>query len=223
MAELNKHVPQDITGRTLPLLPVKSLLRFKSVCKSWSSLITSPAFTRNHFDRALMSRIPKTIDLKLLLSRPCGFKSFDFEKFSDEIRPFKTFRPPFGQNKFCRILGSCHGLICLLMGGNDSMCLFFLWNPSTGESNKLPACINFPVLYEFDYFDFYGFGYDSSSDDYKLVISICRKALIFSLAENSWRLVDEAETARPFRPILFDPYNRALHWQFNGGEYMLLI
>ncbi|XVF61446.1 hypothetical protein PTKIN_Ptkin08bG0130200 [Pterospermum kingtungense] len=97
MAEPNKSIPQDITDEILPRLPVKSLVRFECVCKSWRSLITSPPFTRNHFKRA-MSHNPKTIDQKLLIPQCCGFKFIDMEKSFDE-RAAISIRPPFWQNR----------------------------------------------------------------------------------------------------------------------------
>ncbi|XVF66354.1 hypothetical protein PTKIN_Ptkin10aG0028600 [Pterospermum kingtungense] len=110
MVEPNKDIPQDITDQILLCLPVKSVTRFKCVCKSWKSLITRPSFTRNHFKRA-RSQNPKIInDQKLLIPLCGGFRSLDLEKYSFDERP--TILIP--KNGYYRIQGSCHGLICLL-------------------------------------------------------------------------------------------------------------
>ncbi|KAL3507540.1 hypothetical protein ACH5RR_032922 [Cinchona calisaya] len=44
MRESNIHIPEEIILLILARLPVKTLLRFKSVCKSWQSLISDPKF-----------------------------------------------------------------------------------------------------------------------------------------------------------------------------------
>ncbi|XP_058217013.1 probable F-box protein At1g14315 [Rhododendron vialii] len=43
------HLPFDITIEILSRLPVKSLLRFKSVCKTWYALIETPDFFSKQF------------------------------------------------------------------------------------------------------------------------------------------------------------------------------
>ncbi|XVF66358.1 hypothetical protein PTKIN_Ptkin10aG0029200 [Pterospermum kingtungense] len=197
MADPNKDIPQDITNQILRCLPVKSLTRFKCVSQSWRSVITSPSFTRNQ---------------KLLIPLCGGFKSLDLEKPFDE-KATKWIFPRFWQNKYYRILGSCHGLVCLLEV--DLRYVFFLWNPCTGESNQLPDCDIFPL--EWRLFNFYGFGYDSISDDYKILLSSETKTVVFSLAENLWRTVHEG--SMPFNFTNPDCYNDrglysngALHW-----------
>ncbi|KAI3903336.1 hypothetical protein MKW98_031990, partial [Papaver atlanticum] len=41
-------LPQDIIFQILIWLPVQSLLRFKSVCRSWYALIRSSHFIQRH-------------------------------------------------------------------------------------------------------------------------------------------------------------------------------
>ncbi|XVF66361.1 hypothetical protein PTKIN_Ptkin10aG0029500 [Pterospermum kingtungense] len=100
-------------------------MRFKCVSKLWSSLITSPPFTRNHFERASKQN-PEIVDLKLLISQPCGFKYLDLEKSCDDQKATILIRPPFWRDKYYIILGSCHGSVALLRVGDDSRCLFLL-------------------------------------------------------------------------------------------------
>ncbi|WRX22646.1 hypothetical protein QQP08_015133 [Theobroma cacao] len=61
-------------------------------------------------------------------------------------------------------MGSCHGLVAVALEKDK----VFLWNPSTGDYKKLPdPC--FPssgALY------CHGFGYDSSTDDYKVLLGV---------------------------------------------------
>lgn len=44
MPSMAPHIPMEIVADILSRLPVKSLLRFKSVCKQWQSLISDPKF-----------------------------------------------------------------------------------------------------------------------------------------------------------------------------------
>ncbi|XP_022760909.1 F-box/kelch-repeat protein At3g23880-like [Durio zibethinus] len=188
MAKPNNHIPQDITDQILPYLPVKSLIRFKCASKSWRSLISSPPFTRNHFERA-SSQDPKIIAQKILIvSLPCGLKSLDLEKslFDDEDAMISLRFPPIEPCNRVKILGSCNGLVCLNLDNDAST--------YTGS----------------------GFGYDSSSNDYKLVLEIDRRLVIFSLAKSSWSM--RQDRWWPRSAIGKGVYsNGALHWHiFNG-------
>ncbi|KAL6563412.1 hypothetical protein OROGR_002371 [Orobanche gracilis] len=42
------YLPQEMIENILPRLPVKSLLRFKSVCKRWRDTISDPEFPQTH-------------------------------------------------------------------------------------------------------------------------------------------------------------------------------
>ena len=44
------HLPDDIVLNILSRLPVKSLLRFRCVCKTWDSSITTPNFISTHLN-----------------------------------------------------------------------------------------------------------------------------------------------------------------------------
>ncbi|KAJ4827098.1 hypothetical protein Tsubulata_042878 [Turnera subulata] len=46
------ELPEDLTRPILVRLPVKSLTRFKSVCKSWRGTINHPDFVRDHLNHA---------------------------------------------------------------------------------------------------------------------------------------------------------------------------
>ena len=50
-----KDLPEEVMLEILLRLPVKSLLRFKSVCKHWLSLISDPNFAKLHFERSSTS------------------------------------------------------------------------------------------------------------------------------------------------------------------------
>ncbi|KAJ7972888.1 F-box family protein [Quillaja saponaria] len=63
-------------------------------------------------------------------------------------------------------MGSCNGFICLALNGNN----IFIWNPSTGDYKQYPD----PriSLNTSDFVFNYGFGYDSTTDDYLIVLAV---------------------------------------------------
>ncbi|XP_059624633.1 F-box/kelch-repeat protein At3g23880-like [Cornus florida] len=73
------NLPHDIIVQILSRLPVKSLLQFRCVCKSWCSLISDSHFVKTHL--SCMSRTDEDDDYKhykVIFNSPCpnpGFES----------------------------------------------------------------------------------------------------------------------------------------------------
>ncbi|CAI9099954.1 OLC1v1036857C1 [Oldenlandia corymbosa var. corymbosa] len=127
-------------------------------------------------------------------------------------------------HKAISIVGSCNGLICVVVDYKD----VFLWNPCTKRSNKLPSSgmkVEDPELIVHSNIMSYGFGYDEASNDYKVVVissdlfgngKFKSLATIFSLKTNSWKKVDH------FNECIRDescPFvNGKLHWTATRGE-----
>ncbi|MCL7023793.1 hypothetical protein MKW94_023246 [Papaver nudicaule] len=51
-----EYLPEEVVTKILSKLPVKSILRFRCVCKSWLNLFTSPTFIREY--KVLKKRVP---------------------------------------------------------------------------------------------------------------------------------------------------------------------
>lgn len=66
---------------------------------------------------------------------------------------------------FAEIVGSCNGLVLVLNSGGLNPPTMYLMNPTTRELVKFPHS---PLVWD-DAETSYGFGYDSSNDDYKIV------------------------------------------------------
>ncbi|KAM7255862.1 hypothetical protein ACFE04_011603 [Oxalis oulophora] len=67
------------------------------------------------------------------------------------------------------MLGSCNGLICLAPYTlNNNVLKFVIWNPLTGHRTELSKYGDGTRLTEMKYT--YGFGFDSSSNDYKVIV-----------------------------------------------------
>src|SRR3954466_4024546 len=57
MAETTVFLPLELIIEILLKLPVKTLLRFRCVCKSWLSLISNNSFATSHFELAATPRL----------------------------------------------------------------------------------------------------------------------------------------------------------------------
>ncbi|KAI3432170.1 uncharacterized protein J3R85_007575 [Psidium guajava] len=190
---------EDIETLILLRLPVKSLLRFKCVCKRWSSLISTPQFAKTHLEIAASS--PRI----LLATNPP--QSVNCESLRDddhaghEGMPLTQLQSPIEAPAGCRahVVGYCNGLVCLEY---DDHQIVVLWNPAAGESRNIPNA-------SYGYFQatICELGYDPLIDDYK-ILRHCRMMDgyvcleysmppeynvfdVFALKTGSWRRVHD--------------------------------
>ncbi|KAK9026875.1 hypothetical protein V6N11_066734 [Hibiscus sabdariffa] len=124
-------VPEVLVFEILHRLHVKSLTRFRCVCKPWSSSFQTPLFITKHHNHHLRHN-----NLKLLLKHSHGNTRYDTHYFSqlstDKGHNFsvkQTVHLPFFENFLSspQAVGPCNGILCL----NDSTDKVALWNPST--------------------------------------------------------------------------------------------
>ena len=171
---VSNHIPDDVAISILSKLPLKSLKRFESTCKSWSMLFLNPYFMKiyrnriihgNHSDHADASLILRhTIEDETLFRSTLYFISG--ERFENRVKlnsslPFQVL----GQDIY--ILGSIsiNGFVCL--SGDERKAL--LWNPTTEEFIVIPSSHVESLPYrKFEAF-IHGFGYDHVRDDYKVI------------------------------------------------------
>ncbi|PHT37377.1 hypothetical protein T459_07370 [Capsicum annuum] len=134
--------PSDILFLILTRVPVKSLLRFKSVCKAWNVMISDDEFRRTHRDQC------KVLGREKLLLHKCysNFYTNEFEFRDLETSQLVTIaKQVFPPEKFRKaiILCSCDGL--LLLKNPGAYKVYVLWNPSTKEYQTL-ACPYFNLM-----------------------------------------------------------------------------
>ncbi|KAF5754475.1 putative F-box domain-containing protein [Helianthus annuus] len=129
--------PHDLQLQILKRLPLNSLLKFRTVSKSWNSLITSNHFISSHlqsithnnpqslfiryFDRT--RKIEQYITAKDDQTFGIHFSNIDFQHAS--------------KTAYFRIVGCCNGVVCLSDDLFDSMCMVVLWNPSIRKSVRV--------------------------------------------------------------------------------------
>ncbi|XP_058201516.1 F-box/kelch-repeat protein At3g06240-like [Rhododendron vialii] len=146
-----RNLPSKIIAEVLSRLPIKSLCRFRCVSPKTHLHITNTA-----------NKPQKT----LLISTSCKLFSVDF---TDESPTAKRLGSgPSGSGNWVQVFGSCNGLVLVCGEGIDS---YFLSNPFTGECKKLlePPFLDISSSDQSPFF-LAGLGYESSTDDYKVVM-----------------------------------------------------
>lgn len=156
------NIPLDLQISTLLRLPVKSLLRFQSVSKLWSSTITSKEFRNWHFDIAASSSPPRLL---------IAFKDSYDKKLTLVMLPnpkASSCCVPYKDLSLLKVLGkmvnnTVRGLISLRNGVSEGLC-----NPSTRQLEIFPQ-LKFKNISGFGPCPKYFFGYDPVEYQYKVL------------------------------------------------------
>ncbi|KAI4345539.1 hypothetical protein L6164_012652 [Bauhinia variegata] len=152
------HLPDEVIVEILLRLPVKSLLRFRSVSKPWLSLISDPQFAKSHFELAYARTY------RLIYIAASRVYSIDHEASFHDDSAIVRLDFPLELNFWLPIMGSCRGLLLF-----DNYPSLLVWNPSTGAHKEVPCSA---IAAPYDVFPFlFGLGYDPSTDDYLIVIA----------------------------------------------------
>jgi len=128
-------LPDDLIAEVLSFLPVKPLLRFISVSKSWKILLSDPTFVKLHLKRSAVQNPHFTLITghEKFIPGESLYGSDDESERDYNLVPYPISRlldnPSFSlllddpyyrvtyyhvNNDICsRIIGSCNGLICL--------------------------------------------------------------------------------------------------------------
>ncbi|XP_055961380.1 F-box/kelch-repeat protein At3g06240-like [Mercurialis annua] len=218
------RLPLEIIIEVLSRLPVKPLVQFKTVCKSWHHLISSnPEFSRLQLQQAKQD---SNVHLHRLFLSADPFISLDIEAYCDADENLVTRLhnfPVVDREDDFEFVGSCNGLISAVFGPDSQITI---WNPSTGQSRRLPAA---PGSFPDDKMS-YGFGYDLKLDDYKLVrIASSASCIevqmeIFNLKANTWRTVHNLNCCVRLQGGSIVALNGVLHWLVGQeNEGMMII
>ncbi|KAL3532084.1 hypothetical protein ACH5RR_005605 [Cinchona calisaya] len=155
------QLPEDVILEIFSRLPVKSLLRFRSVCKYWC-----PDFVAKHFHH-------QTNQEKLFVhchhvydSNHHALSFFPDDYLAGISSDFQHHIPT--PTSFSAVLGPMDGLVFLY----DDHNLMAIWNPETKEvKHLLPLLVQSPASSESLlslYSPIFGFGKDPSCNDFKI-------------------------------------------------------
>ncbi|GAU20083.1 hypothetical protein TSUD_381750 [Trifolium subterraneum] len=151
-------LPFDLIVEILYKLPVKSLMQFQCVCKSWKSLISDPNFAKKHLHMSTKHHHPIFADY---VAENVIHMDYPLTSVFTEVTAMQLEYPlPIGR-RFHPIVGSCHGILCIAINNVSVL----LWNPSIRKFTKLPCLDETPrPVHDYEF----SFGYDHSSDSYKV-------------------------------------------------------
>ncbi|CAN0890366.1 hypothetical protein LINGRAHAP2_LOCUS16394 [Linum grandiflorum] len=166
--------------------------------------------------------------------------AFDYHAYPPPVDRYRRGKPLAPSPPDVTIVGSCDGILCLSIRhyGLSSPSDLILWNPTTSETKLLPPFPKLPfvryrhrvrgrrlVFTSFE--ENIGFGFDSTSADYKIVATVCwnpkyqevgdenyptkRTGLscwIYSMRDDKWTKFPARNTNTP-SPFLYGYYERA--------------
>jgi hypothetical protein len=138
--KVTEHIPEDIHFSILSKLPIKSIIRFSSVRKSWSGLFENLNFLKMFCKNLVLKYHGNNgDDVELLFN--INFKNLSLlsgDKFQKEVSLDMDLPSQFvDYNKHLGIIGSAiDGVICLYDVSNQKNII--LWNPANGQKHVLP-------------------------------------------------------------------------------------
>ncbi|XP_074284079.1 F-box/kelch-repeat protein At2g43270-like [Silene latifolia] len=213
------ELPYDLINESiLTRLPIKSIVRFKSVSTLWYSTLSS-----SHFASAQLKFDHPSITESLLIRNDNKFQIMSYENGEIDLVNQKVDFD-VGDEQMV-LVGTCNGLVCL---GSYSGRLCIIWNPITREFHK---CLETEISNSFGpkCFIYWGFGYVSTIDDYKIV-RICMDfsshyltGHVYSIKLDTWTVINNDafdDTSELSYPVSFRIsglfVNETLYWRLPG-------
>ncbi|CAO2814874.1 unnamed protein product [Amaranthus hypochondriacus] len=202
--EKAEYLPENLIVEILSWLPVKYVLQYKSVCKSWYAIISNAAFVSKH----LKNYYNNNEDWRSCLL--ANYHETHAELKLYELLVDETPRVLVGAEIYpstihimhnSTICGPCNGIYYLY---EQSYNLRALWNPTMNKFKYLPKVMSFkhnlPPNTKYLGLEVNGLGLDPLTGDYKVAVIGIRKTaneanvvmcslsvFVYSLSTDSWR------------------------------------
>ncbi|KAM7489193.1 hypothetical protein LguiB_026677 [Lonicera macranthoides] len=204
-----KTIPHEIIEEIFFRLPVKSLLRFKCVCKRWLSTISDPNFHKRESGSVLLT----------------NRETHTFYTIDDDDKALvnDAFSVPWSNSQRhpkerVVISNSCNGLVLVAFGKS-----LFLFNPSTRYFVKV---LTLDRLEHNHYDTIVGLCYDMHANDYKAVVRFALKlptnACLFVVA-TCLKTKQWTRISFPFNQVYAvrdgPEVNGLLHWTVSGSTH----
>ncbi|GKC23682.1 F-box protein-like protein [Tanacetum coccineum] len=223
---MSDYIPFDIQIEIIKRVPyVKSLLRFRSVSKSWKSFVDSSEFITGYDAR-------DTQPHRLLLRYKDNVHPYEvkYVSFVDDENDILTQQQDFAshvsdlvnQLKYSAVIGNSCGLWCIHGYKNWPTEMVVIWNPMKLVGIVMPRLLS-KTIGKMTYIDF---GVcPSTYDPTIVVISMCfqRKNKhnitwqvgIFTLSSKTWKIIPSSNVPRKsirLMPSTLVPTDRFIFW-----------
>ncbi|CAN0916129.1 F-box protein CPR1 [Linum grandiflorum] len=170
---MSDHLPDDLITGILLRLPVSELLRCRCVSRAWRSMIDSPSFSKLQIDYSAATNKNASLVISEIHG---GYAVVDYANGLQLGIGITTPAKSRGMDlrSGFTVMGSCNGLVCFLHDWEKVL----IWNPATSNGCFFPHTFDLKphsvdylavLTHKLTYNQGYGFGYDSISDDYKVV------------------------------------------------------
>ncbi|XP_059630153.1 F-box/kelch-repeat protein At3g06240-like [Cornus florida] len=202
------HLPLDVIIGILSKLPFKSLFQFRRVSKSWHTLISSSHFHQSITNANIQRQYMVMVNL---VPHPGLYTASLGSADNDTLTAVTAVKIDIVLGYFelkhhvwTIMIGSCNGLLCFL--AED---VIYIFNPITSECKKVPDPKFGAAVY--------GFGYDCTADDYKLVLGRKNNLHLYSLRSDSWKKIQDFPCSCSNHYELYGALcgaslNEAIHW-----------
>nr|XP_043633538.1 F-box/kelch-repeat protein At3g23880-like [Erigeron canadensis] len=192
MAAVDVDIGLDMMERILIRSDAEDLLRWKIVCKSWYSLIPTPYFVDSHLKH-----------------------NREFSNNNNAKRMIGIARDDaYLMENYLYIIGCANGLVCVSPQGFE----FLVMNPCTRQTMKILEPPPEPLPESDQRWELvWGFGYDSSNNDYKIVVGLVTERrttrfYVLSLRTLLWKFIEEIKYLYVETNICGIFCDGALHW-----------
>ncbi|XP_050218341.1 F-box protein At3g07870-like [Mercurialis annua] len=185
-----EYLPEEVVVQILSKLPVKSILKCTCVCRLWNSIIKSPDFISTFSSNKHHPYI-------LLLHSHSYNHQFSMRFDNKDFDEYLTLQPLLhpASNVYDVLVVASNGLVCLYYayrGVGRYIHKLVIWNPSIRKTLMVPEPTS--RLLGMNSANLLGFGFDSRTNDYKLLLARftensinIKDMVLYSLNSNSWK------------------------------------
>ncbi|XP_015064430.1 F-box/kelch-repeat protein At3g23880-like [Solanum pennellii] len=164
--------PREIISNILSRLPVKTLLRFRCVCKPWRNLISKPNFIDTHLHRS--SSLKPTFSPILIHTLHVKYTDHVLSLVDSPESSVTELDNPFPFFYYNMVVvGSCSGIVCLCKPPWGD--LITLWNPVMRKFRTVQLSKKKPLLGVHAGVSI-GLAYDSQENDFIILSLFCFRA-----------------------------------------------